>query len=551
VATQTSQSMISEVSICNQALSWVGANLIASMDEPNSVSEWCKNNYPFLRDAVLEERMWTFAIGKAVSTTANKDDWDSYYMHRLPEEWLAVYYVYTDQYGNEAAVWRREGEYIVSPSDTIYMLGVRRIVDTNKFSNLFVQALAARLACDMAIPFAEDKELQANMWTLYAAKLEEAGRQDRQGRNDFVNNVCEQALSLIGADRIVDNMDQNTVSEMLRAGYETARDSVLSHCMWSFARTRTDSTALGSYGPSEYLHNIPTDWLKVVRIFEDQAMTNAVDWIRTENGIVTSIPDVYMEGIKRITTPNSYSPEFVSALAARMAADMAFAVTQDKEFTDLLWKAYEYKIKQGSQGDRQGRNKFLNSICDQAMTWIGADRLVDNTNESMMIEWLEINYEPLRDSVLEERTWSFATTRVLSESDTLNETSPAYYEHDMPEEWLKVFRVYSDSELANQIDWYFEGGKVLCRHATVYLWGLIKIEDINLYPKSFVQALAARVAAELAYTVTKSRTLAETMWMLYSEKLKEAAARDGAQGRSEKIGPSKKKPGRLVGRRFS
>lgn len=189
MATQTAQSMISEVSICNQALSWVGAGQINSLDDPGNKAEWCKNNYDFIRDAVLEERMWSFAIARASSTTADKDGWDNWYLHRLPEEWLAVYRVFEDQEGHIPAEWTREGVYVLSDKSTVYLYGIQRIIDTNKFTNLFVQCLAARMAAEAAIPFTENRQLQADLWQLYQQKLAEAAVRDgQQGRNETIRS---------------------------------------------------------------------------------------------------------------------------------------------------------------------------------------------------------------------------------------------------------------------------------------------------------------------------------------------------------------------------
>lgn len=190
MATQTAQSMISEVSICNQALSWVGAKFITSLDEPSSEAEWCKNNYDFIRDAVLEERMWTFAVARASSTTADKDGWGNLYEHRLPEEWLAVYRVFEDSEGKRPAKWVKEGPHVLSECDTLYLWGLQRIVDTNKFTNLFVQAVAARMAAEMAIPFTENRQLQADLWGLYQQKLADAATRDgQQGRNEHITQT--------------------------------------------------------------------------------------------------------------------------------------------------------------------------------------------------------------------------------------------------------------------------------------------------------------------------------------------------------------------------
>ena len=54
--------MATAVSICNQALSLVGANSIISLDDNTTEARLCKAIYEPVRDALLEEHAWTFAI---------------------------------------------------------------------------------------------------------------------------------------------------------------------------------------------------------------------------------------------------------------------------------------------------------------------------------------------------------------------------------------------------------------------------------------------------------------------------------------------------------
>ena len=179
MATQATTSMISEVAICNTALAWLGQTPITTLDDPaDPNAEKCRNVYPFVRDAVLEEREWTFARARATSTTEQRDDWDQWYKHSFPEDWLTVSNVYEDANSEENIEWVREGRYILTKYETVYMRGLKRIVDTGQFSNLFVQALAARMAADLAVPLTQDRQMQADMWQLYQAKLMEAAARD-------------------------------------------------------------------------------------------------------------------------------------------------------------------------------------------------------------------------------------------------------------------------------------------------------------------------------------------------------------------------------------
>jgi hypothetical protein len=176
--------MVSEVSICNQAMSWLGQPEMTTLDDKTTHAQWCRNNYPFLRDAVLEERMWTFATVRATSTVADRDEWDTMFKHPIPVGWISVFKVYRDvsQAGEPIPdrEWRMEEGNVLSRCPTVYLWGIERVTDTGKFSPLFVQALAARLAADAAIPVTNNREMQSDMWSLYVSKLAEAAARDGQ-----------------------------------------------------------------------------------------------------------------------------------------------------------------------------------------------------------------------------------------------------------------------------------------------------------------------------------------------------------------------------------
>jgi hypothetical protein len=195
MATQFNNSMVSEVSICNQALGWLGASQITSLDDPSTNANLCRNNYPFIRDAVLEERMWSFAVARATSTVADLDEWGKMYVHQFPLEWLQVFRAYCDVSAKDPSGWvksegwRTEGNSVLSYDSTIYLWGVRRITDTNKFSQLFVQTVATRMAAELAMPITNNRRLQVDYWTLYEGKLATASTRDgQQGSNERIRS---------------------------------------------------------------------------------------------------------------------------------------------------------------------------------------------------------------------------------------------------------------------------------------------------------------------------------------------------------------------------
>jgi hypothetical protein len=185
--------MVNEISICNQALTWLGQKPIISFADQNTTAEWMRNNYAFLRDAVMEERAWTFATVKNTSTVEDLTVFGNFYEHPKPLNWLWIYRVWHDVSARDPnrwirdESWRIEGEFVVSSYSTIYMQGCERVTDTGKFSLMFVQALAARIAADACVPLTENRQLQVDLWGLYQDKLMAAAARDgQQGSNDVI-----------------------------------------------------------------------------------------------------------------------------------------------------------------------------------------------------------------------------------------------------------------------------------------------------------------------------------------------------------------------------
>lgn len=201
--------MVSEVSICNKALGWLGAKRISSLSENSVPAMLCRDNYEPIRDAVLESRMWTFATARAISEVGDDDldEFERMYLHSIPQGWLGVYRCYrrvdpkvTKQ---KSRNWRREGNKILTEDPKVYMWGVQRITDTGKFTSLFVEALTARLAAELCVSLTENRQREVDLWGLYDAKLREAAARDgQQGESDDMDVgsfIKSRASHLIGA----------------------------------------------------------------------------------------------------------------------------------------------------------------------------------------------------------------------------------------------------------------------------------------------------------------------------------------------------------------
>lgn len=192
--------MASEVDICNIAMHKLGANRVTSLDTPdNFEAELCAVNYPLVRDSVLEEHAWSFALKRIVlNPTGNPPAWGSDTEFQVPEGVLTIIRLYDNP--NVASpvapeTWRREGDYVYASSAKVYALCVMRITDTTRYPALFRALVSVRLALELCMVVTENKELIGQLMQEYSYKVREAAAADGiQARREKV-----QARRLTGA----------------------------------------------------------------------------------------------------------------------------------------------------------------------------------------------------------------------------------------------------------------------------------------------------------------------------------------------------------------
>ena len=181
--------MASQIDICNLALSWIGGKKIADLAENSVEAQLVSTNYPMSRDAVLAARMWTFATKQASPTpTAGTPPVPWTFMYQIPTDCLRVFRVVDGQLYK--ILWIRQGQYILCDSSAIVMTYVSQVLDTTLYSPGLVQALAARMAADLAVTYTENRSLQADLWKIYDEKMKEAAAVDGgQGISDRLNRA--------------------------------------------------------------------------------------------------------------------------------------------------------------------------------------------------------------------------------------------------------------------------------------------------------------------------------------------------------------------------
>jgi hypothetical protein len=180
---------VDAVGICNMALGWLGAGTITALTEASTLGELCAANFNPVRDAVLEERAWRFATQRrSVAADPVAPAYGAAYRYLIPSQVIRVLEV--SDGADQLLDWQREGDYVITDqASPIYLRSVERVDDTARWTPGFTMSMATRLAATLAITLTENRALQADLWSLYARRLQEAGAKDgMQGRGRFTTN---------------------------------------------------------------------------------------------------------------------------------------------------------------------------------------------------------------------------------------------------------------------------------------------------------------------------------------------------------------------------
>ena len=162
--------------------------------------------------------------------------------------------------------------------------------------------------------------------------------------------IANRALTLLAVDRILAFDENSEQARKMNAIFETTRDALLSEHNWNFARKErllsllSDEPLLDDYA---YAYQIPSDCLRVLRL--QTYFTFAI----YGNKVYTNSNDPRIEYIAQITDPTKFSAGFVKAFAARLAADLAYPITQNATLAKNAEEIAMRDLKEAKWSDGQ------------------------------------------------------------------------------------------------------------------------------------------------------------------------------------------------------
>lgn len=167
--------MASEVQVCNLALTKIGESEITSLTENSKAARLCNLHYAPTRDAVIRSHIWNFAIKRvelALSTITPA--YDFAYQFVLPSDCIRI----LETNLVSTAEFKIENGFVLADSDSIKVRYLSQVTDPTIFDSLFTEALAARLAAELAIPLTDSLNLSKLMIDMYTSKIAEARTMD-------------------------------------------------------------------------------------------------------------------------------------------------------------------------------------------------------------------------------------------------------------------------------------------------------------------------------------------------------------------------------------
>ncbi|WP_035066656.1 hypothetical protein [Nitratidesulfovibrio termitidis] len=172
-------------------------------------------------------------------------------------------------------------------------------------------------------------------------------------------------------------------------------------------------------------------------------------------------------------------------------------------------------------------------IVNRALGLIGQEHVTSMDDPTPVASKARRFWPEVRDSVLRAHPWKSALRRARLER--LAEDPPFGFgaQYQLPGDFLRL--VETEPDTPRQI----EGRRLLADVEAVSILYVRRETDVNLYDPQLREALAYKLASELAYGDTASATLAQALDQQYRQRLAEAAGTDAREGEPARPAPSR------------
>ncbi|WP_297196296.1 hypothetical protein [uncultured Pluralibacter sp.] len=173
------------------------------------------------------------------------------------------------------------------------------------------------------------------------------------------------------------------------------------------------------------------------------------------------------------------------------------------------------------------------SICSNALLALGAHPINSFDEATEHARLCSNLYPTLRNDLLRLHPWNCAVKRVILSPST---TAPAFdfsYSFPLPGDLIRILSVGRDYD---DIPYRIEGNRLQANQNVIYLRYIWRNEDESSWDASLVNLAESMMAARLAYAVTGSASLRDSLNQEAEYRLRRAKAIDGQEDPPEELG---------------
>lgn len=173
------------------------------------------------------------------------------------------------------------------------------------------------------------------------------------------------------------------------------------------------------------------------------------------------------------------------------------------------------------------------SICSNALLALGAhpiNSFDENTPHALLCSNI---YPTVRNDLLRKHPWNCAVKRVVLSP---NSAVPAFgfgYQFPLPGDLIRILSVGEEWE---DTHYRIEGNKLMANQNVIRLRYIFRNEDESTWDAALVNLAEAMIAAKLAYAVTASASLRDSLTQEAAYLLRQAKAIDGQEDPPEELG---------------
>tara|TARA_R110002110_G_scaffold86417_1_gene225551 strand:- start:331 stop:909 length:579 start_codon:yes stop_codon:yes gene_type:complete len=163
-------------------------------------------------------------------------------------------------------------------------------------------------------------------------------------------DIANSALNLLGASTISAFTDDSKNARLINQRYEPVRNRVFRSHAWNCLHKRVQLAQNSTAPVVEYSHAyaLPSDCLRVLKVHNGttDSIKSAIDYKLEGRNIVTDEGTVFIIYIALDTDPNNYDTYLQESISHQLAADLAYAVTNNATLADKYMTRADERLRE-------------------------------------------------------------------------------------------------------------------------------------------------------------------------------------------------------------